>query len=85
MSSREFCYWLQGFFEIHDGAPVIPGELGKFGDLTTEQTTTIRERLAMVFAHEIDPSQRNAQRQDSPAKIHQGAPCGPWGVSKQRC
>jgi hypothetical protein len=49
MTSRDFCYWLQGFFEIagaasHDGA------------LTTSQVCMIERHLKLVFKHEIDPS-----------------------------
>ncbi len=45
MKSVEFCYWLQGLFEL--GSPT---ELDKY------QTDLIQKHLAMVFAHEIDPS-----------------------------
>ena len=45
MTSRDFCYWLQGFLEV-SGQPVI----------TKEQTRIIRNHLNMVFKHEIDPS-----------------------------
>ena len=41
MNEREFCYWLRGFFEI-TGDDVIP-------TLTTEQITTIKEHLDLVF------------------------------------
>jgi hypothetical protein len=43
MTSMEFCYWLQGFFELSDGDARIPD------DLTGEQVTAIREHLALVF------------------------------------
>lgn len=45
MKSRDFCYWLQGYFELSS----------KDG-LTKEQVDIIRAHLAMVFIHEIDPS-----------------------------
>ncbi len=45
MTSRDFCYWLQGFFEIDK--PVT---------ITEDQTTLIKRHLALVFKHEIDPS-----------------------------
>lgn len=45
MTSRDFAYWLQGFFEIAN--PI---------ELTPQQTTMIKKHLAMVFIHEIDPS-----------------------------
>lgn len=45
MTSRDFCYWLQGFFEIVNPKTVSEEELIK-----------IKNHLAMVFKHEIDPS-----------------------------
>ena len=45
MKSVEFCYWLQGLFEL--GAPVT---------LDEEQTELIKKHLNMVFFHEIDKS-----------------------------
>lgn len=47
MTSRDFCYWLQGFFEV---API------EVESLDETQVKTIRRHLNMVFAHEIDPS-----------------------------
>ena len=50
MKAVEFCYWLQGFFEIRDANRVIaPG-------ISESQVTTIKTHLALVFKHEIDPS-----------------------------
>lgn len=48
MTSRDFCYWLQGYFELgsHDRNYLGP-----------EQVECIRKHLALVFTHEIDPSQ----------------------------
>ncbi len=45
MTSRDFCYWLQGCFELSN-----PQEL------TARETTLIKQHLALVFKHEIDPS-----------------------------
>ena len=46
MTSKDFCYWLQGFFE-----------LSKTDEpLTPEQVRTIKNHLKLVFLHEIDPS-----------------------------
>ncbi len=50
MTSREFCYWLQGFFELEGPAEI---------DYDTLQI--IKSHLAMVFKHEIDPSYPNGQ------------------------
>lgn len=43
MKAVEFCYWLQGLFEIAD-----PKELN------AEQVEIIKRHLNMVFYHEID-------------------------------
>lgn len=45
MTSRDFCFWLQGYLEI---APA--------GPLTQEQVEMVRKHLSLVFVHEIDPS-----------------------------
>lgn len=49
MTSRDFCYWLQGFYEI--GMTKGPST-----GLTPEQSDIVRRHLALVFKHEIDPS-----------------------------
>ncbi|RJQ27104.1 hypothetical protein C4577_02165 [Candidatus Parcubacteria bacterium] len=49
MTSREFCYWLQGYFEIRENSPSA-------NFLNAEQMDCIKKHLAMVFHHEIDPS-----------------------------
>lgn len=43
MTARDFCYWLQGLFEL--GAP---------GHLTPQQTDLVKRHLALVFKHDID-------------------------------
>lgn len=45
MHSRDFAYWLQGFFEI--AKPEV---------INSTQTQMIKNHLNMVFIHEIDPS-----------------------------
>src|SRR5579864_1376224 len=51
MTSRDFCYWLQGYFEIlrAAGGASTPS-------LNAGQVQCIQKHLAMVFKHEIDPS-----------------------------
>lgn len=63
MTSREFCYWLQGYFEMSQAghANTLP--------LSFEQINTIQRHLALVFKHEIDPSYPN---QGELNKIHKG-------------
>jgi hypothetical protein len=47
MQSRDFCFWLQGFFELGDDGAINAG-----------QAATIKRHLDLVFAHEIAPSLR---------------------------
>ena len=61
MTSRDFCYWLQGLFEL--GAPV---------QLDEKQTALVRQHLALVFVHEIDPSAGGAVEQAKLNAVHAG-------------
>lgn len=45
MTSRDFCYWLMGFFEV--SRPDV---------MTSDQVRMVRNHLNLVFKHEIDPS-----------------------------
>lgn len=45
MKATEFCYWLQGLFELSDSKT-----------LTEEQVTKIKNHLKLVFLYDIDPS-----------------------------
>lgn len=56
MTSRDFCYWLQGFFEIHGAGLPDNADRGLIG----EKVKMIEAHLAMVFKHEIDPSMGDA-------------------------
>jgi len=49
MTSRDFCFWLQGYIEVAASHQAVRG-------LTDEQFATVRRHLALVFKHEIDPS-----------------------------
>jgi hypothetical protein len=62
MTSRDFCYWLQGLFELGDPE-----------SLTPEQIQTIRNHLNMVFYHEIDPSFGGPEVQGALNEIHSGS------------
>lgn len=66
MTSRDFAYWLQGFFEI--AQPVTA---------TAEQVELIKKHLNMVFVHEIDPSHGGPEEQAKLNAIHGPAPGGP--------
>lgn len=59
MTSRDFCFWLQGFFEI-TGADKIEAP----------QAKSIKKHLALVFKHEIDPSMGDEEHQTALNDIH---------------
>jgi hypothetical protein len=50
MTSRDFCYWLQGYFEIMD-----PSGQGSPFPIGPTQAKCIKEHLQLVFKHEINP------------------------------
>lgn len=60
MQSRDFCYWLQGFFELS-----LEDQ-----EISAEQATLIRQHLSLVFKHEIDPSMGDQKHQDELNEIH---------------
>lgn len=69
MQSRDFCYWLQGFFEI-----------GAADSLTASQLSIVKAHLALVFKHEIDPSIDGGDTAKKNVLDHlhnQGLPSGP--------
>lgn len=51
MKAVEFCYWLQGVFEVAD-----------LRSLDEKQTDLIKRHLNMVFVHDIDPSYPEGQQ-----------------------
>jgi len=57
MTSRDFCYWLQGWFEIQNPKNV-----------STEVLEMIKAHLNLVFKHEIDPS---INKQHTPEEINE--------------
>ena len=76
MTSRDFCYWLQGFYEISG--------LGSNEGISGEQADVIRKHLALVFKHEIDPSMGPPKHQAELNSIH-GTPSGLPGGPTMRC
>lgn len=59
MTSRDFCYWLQGYFEIINAGTENPDAPLW---LDEGEAACIQKHLAMVFLHEIDPSFPKAQQ-----------------------
>jgi hypothetical protein len=62
MTSRDFVYWLQGYFEISNATTIGEGE-----------TEVIKRHLNLVFKHEIDPQMGDEKHQEELNKIHGGA------------
>lgn len=66
MKATDFCYWLQGYFEIY-------GASSKTGmSLSNEQVELIQRHLALVFKHDIDPQAGPPQHQQVLNNIHGG-------------
>lgn len=73
MKTQEFCYWLQGYFEIH-------GDIGAEG-LSKRQVEMIRNHLALVFRHDIDPQAGSPEYREELQEIHDfGKPSGSPGL-----
>jgi hypothetical protein len=66
MTSRDFCYWLQGYFEV-----------AKPKTVNAEEIAMIQRHLSLVFVHEIDPSFGDQKAQGVLNQIHQGIPNSP--------
>lgn len=74
MTSRDFCYWLQGYFELSNDNTV-----------PADKVQMIRRHLTLVFKHEIDPSIPDPTGELQ--KIHDGPKIGGVGPEGQvyRC
>ncbi len=59
MKSRDFCYWLQGWFEINNPKSA-----------SGEVLDVIQKHLNLVFKHEIDPNMGNEAHQNELNNIH---------------
>jgi hypothetical protein len=68
MTSREFCYWLQGYFEIATSNDLPKDNIIRA--LRHDQVLLIQKHLALVFKHEIDPSYGDEKKQEDLNKIH---------------
>lgn len=73
MTPVQYCYWLQGFFEISENSECT--EI----TLTQKQIQTIRAHLNLVFFHAIDPENLKGTSELDKikySKIHDGAKSG---------
>jgi hypothetical protein len=71
MTSRDFCFFLQGLFEV-----------GDVKYLTEKQVTLIRNHLNLVFKCEIDPSAPGNQEELN--DIHDGTPVAELTEEKKK-
>ena len=80
MTSRDFAYWLMGYFEVAE-----PKTIGE------KETEMIKKHLNLVFKHEIDPSMRGPEHQaelnniHSPQSVKPNTPYLPDDGSVLRC
>lgn len=59
MTSRDFAFWLQGYFEITN-----PVEIRK------KEVDMIKRHLNLVFIHDIDPSMGPPEHQEKLNEVH---------------
>lgn len=71
MKATDFCYWLQGLFELSN-----PQELNE------RQTTLIKRHLHLVFKHDIDPQAGPPEYQHILQGIHDGTSIKIGGTDK---
>jgi hypothetical protein len=71
MTSRDFCYWLQGFFEV-SGVGQVDEHVSML--MTGTQIEAVKRHLAMVFVHEIDKTHGDAAEQATLSAIHSASP-----------
>ena len=88
MTSRDFCFWLQGYFELTQGSHLV--------GLSPGQVDVVKRHLALVFAHEIDPAMGEKPHQGLLDALHHLQPPslnptdgsisgGPSGPVRYRC
>lgn len=65
MNTIDFCFWLQGHFELSDS-----------DELTPEQVRVIKSHLHLVFKHEIDPLRESQTTTDK--SVLDSAHFGPY-------
>lgn len=65
MTSRDFCFWLQGYFELCMASPD-----GCRVNMNADQLDMVKRHLALVFKHEIDPSMGPPTHQAALDAVH---------------
>jgi hypothetical protein len=72
MTSRDFCFWLQGYLEIETAG-------GEEPLINRAQVACIQRHLQLVFKHEIDPSMGGAHKNKILDDIHTASGGFPGG------
>ena len=67
MSSENFAFWLQGFFELTNVT-----------EIDANQTDLIKRHLNMVFKHDIDPKMGDDTHQQELNQIHNNPTGSLW-------
>ncbi len=70
MTSRDFCYWMQGAIELNGST-----------SFNADQVKVIQDHLNMVFIHEIDPSIPDPAGKIAAAHAASKPPKGPGPLS----
>lgn len=71
MTARDFCYWLQGYFEV-------TGD--RYDELSPDRVEVVKKHLALVFAHDLDPQAGGPGEQAKLNHLHH-----PGGDARPRC
>ena len=76
MKPDQFCFWLQGLFELTDVT-----------ELDEKQTKCIKDHLKLVFVHSIDPELNKISSVPSEVldHVHNGGRLFPMPDDKMRC
>jgi hypothetical protein len=77
MTSVQFCYWLQGLFELSGSDPPLV--------LNAQQVEIIKKHLNMVFKHELDPALGDEEHRSILHEIHSAGPRWNPGSDKLMC
>lgn len=75
MQSRDFCFWLQGFFELGDSLN-DPEKLG----LSPRTVEVIKQHLALVFKHEMGEKECGHDLLPYVPEPPASVPAMPWRV-----
>jgi len=79
VTSRDFCFWLQGYLELQATGTAEPPQLHP------SQIACVRKHLALVFKHEVDPSMGGPDHQAELNELHHPGGRPPTAAPVMRC